>query len=262
MCRHLAWLGAAVDLAALLLDPPHSLLRQSYAPADMRGGGTINADGFGAGWYPAHDHPAQDGGPAAPVRYRNAAPIWTDTAFAALARTVRSGAVLAAVRSATVGMAVTDTACAPFTAGRWLFSHNGVVTGWPHSMAGLAARLPVTDLLTLDAPTDSALLWALVRHRLAAGQTPGYALAGVVTDVLAAAPGSRLNLLITDGVTIVATAVYHALWVRAGAQGVLVSSEPTDQAAEWRPVPEGHLLTATASGVDVAPIRPTCAEEP
>lgn len=256
MCRHLAWLGAAVELAALLLDPPHSLLRQSYAPTDMRGGGTINADGFGAGWYPARDHPTRDGEPPAPVRYRNAAPIWTDTSFAALARTVRSGAVLAAVRSATVGMPVTHTACAPFAAGRWLFSHNGVVTGWPHSMAGLAARLAMTDLLTLDAPTDSAVLWALVRHRLAAGQTPGCALAGVVTEVLAAAPASRLNLLITDGTTVAATAVYHALWVRAGPQGVLVCSEPTDQASGWQPVPEGHLLTATPSGADITPIPP------
>ncbi|HEX2298172.1 MAG TPA: ergothioneine biosynthesis protein EgtC, partial [Pseudonocardiaceae bacterium] len=206
MCRHLAWLGPAVQLGALLLDPPHSLLRQSYEPADMRGGGTINADGFGAGWYPEHE--------ATPVRYRNAAPMWTDPSFAALTREVHSGAVLAAVRSATVGMPVVQTACAPFAAGPWLFSHNGVITGWPHSMTGLAARLPVADLLTLDAPTDSALLWALVRHRLAAGEAPGYALAGVVTDVLAAAPGSRLNLLLTDGVTIAATAVYHALWVR------------------------------------------------
>ena len=47
MCRHLAYLGPAVPLAALLLDPPHSLLRQSWAPRDMRGGGSVNADGFG-----------------------------------------------------------------------------------------------------------------------------------------------------------------------------------------------------------------------
>ena len=39
-------------LAPLLLDAPHGLLHQSYAPSDMRGGGTVNADGFGAGWYP------------------------------------------------------------------------------------------------------------------------------------------------------------------------------------------------------------------
>ncbi|MGH4013306.1 MAG: ergothioneine biosynthesis protein EgtC [Pseudonocardiaceae bacterium] len=267
MCRHLAWLGPAVDLAALLLDPPHSLLRQSYAPGDMRGGGTVNADGFGAGWYPDGNGPpgdrrgglAGDGGGApagdrAPVRYRRAVPMWTDPSFAALARVVRSGAVLAAVRSATVGMPVVETACAPFAAGRWLFSHNGVVARWPRSMAGLARCLPVTDLLTLEAPTDSALLWALVRHRLRAGESPGSALGAVTAEVLAAAPGSRLNLLVTDGTVLAATAVHHALWVRACDGGVLVCSEPTDQAPGWRPVPDGHLLTATPSTVDVAPI--------
>jgi len=253
MCRHLAWLGPAVDLAALLFDPPHSLLRQSFAPADMRGGGTVNADGFGAGWYPA--------GAGPPIRYRRAVPIWADAAFAALAREVRSGAVLAAVRSATVGMPIVETACAPFATGRWLFSHNGMVAGWPHSVAGLAAPLPVTDLLTLEAPTDSALLWALVRHRLATGDSLGCALRWVTAQVLAAAPGSRLNLLITDGTEIAATAVSHALWVRVGAGAVLVCSEPTDRSAGWQPVPEGHLLTATPSTVDVVPIPLNAVEE-
>ena len=254
MCRHLAYLGPPRDLATLVLDPPHSLLRQSYAPADMRGGGTVNADGFGAGWYPD--------GATTPIRYRRAVPMWTDASFAALARDMHSGAVLAAVRSATVGMPVVETACAPFGAGRWLFSHNGKVAGWPHSMATLAARLPVTDLLTLEAPTDSALLWALVRHRLAAGDSPGRALGAVAAAVLAAAPGSRLNLLVTDGTLLAATAVHHALAVRARDGTVLVCSEPTDRSAGWEPVPDGYLLTATPSTVDVAPIPATTAEEP
>ncbi|MGH3882138.1 MAG: ergothioneine biosynthesis protein EgtC [Pseudonocardiaceae bacterium] len=254
MCRHLAYLGPPRDLATLLLDPPHSLLHQSYAPADMRGSGTINVDGFGAGWYPDGTTP--------PIRYRRSVPMWTDPSFAALARDVRSGAVLAAVRSATPGMPVMDTACAPFGTGRWLFSHNGRVAGWPHSMATLAARLPVTDLLTLEAPTDSALLWALVRHRLVTGDSPGRALAAVAAEVLTAAPGSRLNLLVTDGTMIAATAVDHALAVRGGDGTVLVCSEPTDRSAGWEPVPDCHLLTATPSRVDVAPIPATTAEEP
>jgi glutamine amidotransferase len=254
VCRHLAYLGPPRDLATLLLDPPHSLLRQSYAPADMRGGGTINADGFGAGWYPD--------GAATPIRYRRAVPIWTDATFAALAREVRSGAVLAAVRSATVGMPVVETACAPFATGRWLFSHNGVVAGWPDSVAALASRLPVTDLLTLEAPTDSALLWALVRYQLAAGASPGRALGVVTAQVHACAPGSRLNLLVTTGTELAATAGHHALAVRVGDGGVLVCSEPTDQSADWEPVPHGHLLTATPSTVDVVPIPATADEEP
>lgn len=249
MCRHLAYLGPPVPLSALLLEPPHSLLRQSYAPIDMRGGGTVNADGFGAGWYPAPG--------AAAVRYRSASPIWTDVSFAALAAATATGAVLAAVRSATVGMPVTDTAAAPFTDGRWLFSHNGLVRGWPHAVAALAAELPVPDLLTLDAPTDSALLWALVRHRLHAGADPADALAAVVAAVSTAAPGSRLNLLLTDGVGIWATTWSHALSVRVDDASALVVSEPLDHAPTWTPVPDRHLVVAHPGRCRVTALTPT-----
>ncbi|PZG18486.1 ergothioneine biosynthesis protein EgtC [Micromonospora craterilacus] len=240
MCRHLAYLGPPLTLRELLFDPPHSLLRQSWAPRDMRGSGTINADGFGVGWYP-------DGG--APVRYRRAQPIWSDPTIADLAAVTASGAVLAAVRSATVGMAVVDAAAAPFAEGRWLFSHNGVVRGWPDSVVPLAAALPVRDLLTLDATTDSALLWALVRDRLRAGAPPARAVAETVTSVAAAAPGSRLNLLLTDGHTVVASVAGHALSVRATPTSVLLASEPHDDDPGWREVPDGHLVTATATEV-------------
>lgn len=241
MCRHLAYLGPPLTLRALLFDPPHSLLRQSWAPRDMRGGGTINADGFGVGWYP-------DGG-GAPVRYRRAQPMWSDPTVAELAAVTSAGAVLAAVRSATVGMAIVDTAAAPFAEGRWLFSHNGVVRGWPDSVVPLAAELPVRDLLTLDATTDSALLWALVRHRLRAGDTPARAVAATVTSVAAAAPGSRLNLLLTDGYTVVASAAGHALSIRTTPASVLLVSEPHDDEPGWREVPEGQLVEATATEV-------------
>ena len=41
MCRHLAWLGQPRTLAALVLDPPSSLLVQAHAPRRqrLRGGG-------------------------------------------------------------------------------------------------------------------------------------------------------------------------------------------------------------------------------
>ena len=44
MCRHLAYLGPPMTLQSLLLDPPHSLLRQSWAPR-MQRHGTVNALG-------------------------------------------------------------------------------------------------------------------------------------------------------------------------------------------------------------------------
>jgi gamma-glutamyl hercynylcysteine S-oxide hydrolase len=248
VCRHLAYLGPPVRLAELVLAPEHSLLRQSWAPRDMRGGGTVNADGFGIGWY-------TDASPE-PALLRRAVPLWTDTALPRLAAEVSSGAVMAAVRSATVGMPVVETATAPFASGRWLFSHNGVVRGWPSSVAELAAGVPVESLLTMDAPTDAALLWTLLRHRLGAGEKPTDAVASLVTDVAAAAPGSRLNLLLTDGEAVVGTAWTHSLWVRPPTDtgGVVVASEPYDSNARWQEIPDHHLVVATSSTVDIIEI--------
>ncbi|MFR9776342.1 ergothioneine biosynthesis protein EgtC [Micromonospora sp. MS34] len=240
MCRHLAYLGPPVTLRSLLYDPPYGLLRQSWAPRDMRGGGTINADGFGVGWYP---------GAGDPVRYRRAQPLWSDTTLPELATVTVAGALLAAVRSATVGMPVQESAAAPFAEGRWLFSHNGVVRGWPDAVVPLAAELPVRDLLTLDAPTDAALLWALVRHRLRAGAAPAVAVADTVAAVRAVAPGSRLNLLLTDGTTVVASVAGHALSVRRTPDSVLLTSEPLDDDPGWQSLPDGQLVVATATGL-------------
>jgi gamma-glutamyl hercynylcysteine S-oxide hydrolase len=245
MCRHLAYLGPPLPLADLVLHPPHSLLHQSWAPSDMRGGGTVNADGFGIGWLVGAPADGADGLIAR--RYRRDAPMWSDASLPDLAASVSAGAILAAVRSATAGMVVTETACAPFMEGAWMFSHNGVIDRWPASVAPLAAALPSTVLMTLDAPTDSAFLWALVRERLREGRSAGTALAGVVADVLALAPGSRLNLLLHDGLHIAATTVGHTLWLRHGEGSVTVSSEALDPGrSRWRPVPDLSLLEATA----------------
>ncbi|MDA3631072.1 ergothioneine biosynthesis protein EgtC [Saccharopolyspora sp. WRP15-2] len=245
MCRHVGYLGSAVALSDLLLEPEHSLLEQAFAPADMRGGGTINADGFGVGWY------REDGSTA---RYRSAAPMWTDQSFRDIAGEVRSGAVVAAVRSATVGMPVVPDACAPFTDGRWLFSHNGRVTGWPDSVAKLAARLDVVDLLKMEAATDSALLWALLRQRLLDGAEPAVAMSELVGEVAAAAPDSRLNLLLSDGSRVVATTWTHSLWVRRGSAAVTVASEPFGARDGWCEVPDRSVVVAEADDVQVRPL--------
>ena len=247
MCRHLAYLGPPRTLAQLVLQPPHSLLHQSYAPRDMRRGGTINADGFGVGWFvPGMDEP---------VRYRRSCPLWTDAGFASLAAGTSSGAVLAAVRSASVGFPVVETACAPFSGGRWLFSHNGKLPGWPDCAVPLAAELELADLLTMDAPMDSALLWAVLRRRLAAGTDPVDAVVGVLRAAVRAVPDARLNLLLTDGAVVVATTWWHALSVRAVPGAVTVSSEPTDDEPGWTPVPDRHLVVATPSTVDIRPLE-------
>ena len=154
MCRHLGYLGPVRSVGGVLTEGVNSLRVQSWAPKDMRGGGTINADGFGAAWWT----------PAGVTAYRNAMPIWSDPAVDDVLTGIESTAVLAAVRSATVGMPVERNACAPFTDETWAFSHNGVVFGWPHAMAEIMSEVPAAEMLTLAAPTDSAALWLLLRE--------------------------------------------------------------------------------------------------
>jgi gamma-glutamyl hercynylcysteine S-oxide hydrolase len=247
MCRHLAYTGEPLALGELLVRPAHALLRQSWAPRRQKHG-TVNADGFGVGWY-------ADGDPV-PARYRRAGPIWADLSFTDLARVVRTRTLLAAVRDATEPGADGEAAAAPFAAGPWLFSHNGAVPGWPGSLAGPATTLPAAELLSLEARCDTALLWALVLHRLRDGDEPGQALADTVHETAAAAPGARLNFLLTDGSTIAATAWGDSLWWLAepGVRAV-VASEPYDDDPRWRAVPDRHLLVATRAEVLLTPLK-------
>ena len=269
MCRHLAYLGPPVPLARLLTEPPRGLYEQAWRPRRQRHG-TVNADGFGVGWYPpTADGGAEHGssGPAAagpdggappsddavrPARYRRAVPMWADENLADLLRTVRSGAVLAAVRSATAGTTQDESAAAPFRDGRWLFSHNGAVPDWTR----LPTSLPAAELLSMEARSDSALLWAMALHLLRQGQPPGGALSAVVREVAAARPTARLNLLLTDGRTLAATAWGDTLWYRTGPDHVLVASEPDDAPGQWTEVPDRSLLLATPAGVRVSALRP------
>ncbi len=244
MCRHLAYVGEPIRLAELLVTPDFGLVRQSWAPRLQRHG-TVNADGFGVGWY-------ADGDPV-PARYRRAVPIWSDRTFADVARVTRSTAVLAAVRSATEGMSPEESAAAPFASGPWLFSHNGRVEGWPHSLETLAAGLPAARLLALESSVDSALMWALVIERLEQGEEPAAALAQVVERVSAVTAG-RYNFLLTDGERIFATAAGDTLFCRAAPTGVVVASEPFDDQPDWQEVPENSVLMAEAGVIEIRPI--------
>ncbi|GAA1949087.1 ergothioneine biosynthesis protein EgtC [Kitasatospora viridis] len=253
MCRHLAYLGAPVTPAELLVEPPYGLHRQSWSPRLQRFG-TVNADGFGLGWY-------ADGDPL-PARYRQAGPIWSDENFTDLARVVRTRALLAAVRSATVGTTPERSAAAPYAADGWLFSHNGALAGWPNGLGALAALLDPAELLGLAAHCDSALVWALLLRRLRAGEPVEQALAGVVAEVVEHTE-ARLNLLVTDGRVIAATAWGDTLFHRLEpGRSVLVASEPGDDGPGWTPVPDRSVLLATPDAVVVRPLEPSRVQPP
>lgn len=245
MCRHLAYLGPPATLRSVLIDPPSGLYRQAWAPR-RQAHGTVNADGFGVGWY-------AEGDPV-PARYRRAGPIWGDPSLLDLSRVTRTAAILAAVRSATAGTALGEEAAAPFAAGPWLFSHNGVLARWRE----LAQQGTVTEtgpsLVTLEALVDSAYLWALVLARLRAGLPPADALTATITAVEAAGGSGRFNFLLTDGAAITATACGDTLWYRRRDDGVTVASEPGDDQPGWIEVPGRHVLTATPASVRLRPL--------
>jgi glutamine amidotransferase len=226
MCRHLGWLGADASVSSLMLDPPFGLRVQSYAPRRQKHC-LLNADGWGVGFF--------DG--EVPRRWRSPAPLWGDTSFDSVAPALRSRCVVAAVRSATVGMPIDISATAPFTDGHWLLSHNGVVD---------RTVLPLTS--TAESVCDSAMLAATI---FALGLD---ALGETIAQIGALDPNARLNILAANGSRMLATAWGDTLSVLRRNDGVVLASEPYDDDSEWEDVPDHHLVEVTAQGVTMTPL--------
>ena len=237
MCRHLAYVGPPVALGTLLVDPEHSLVDQARH-ARFQSSGTENPDGWGVGGFDAGGRPD---------RHRTSTPIWDDPELAALARGVRAGDVVAAVRLASPGSPVEDSGNAPFVAdGRWLFSLNGVVDGY-HDGVGDALRALVSDRRRADVEgeSDSEVLFALALDGIDAGRSPADSLAQLVAEVERRAT-ARLNILLSEPGRTVATAVGNSLFHRGP---TLVASEPLDDEPGWERV--GDRTVLTTDGVEL-----------
>jgi glutamine amidotransferase len=220
MCRHAAWLGAPRTLAEVVLEQEFGLLRQSYRPR-RQAHGLMNADGWGVGFL------GGAGTSAAPARWRGAGPLWAEASFASVAPHIRSGCILAAVRSASVGMPADETAAAPFLYDGWLLSHNGVVD---------RDVLPADAWTTAESVCDSAVLAAYLLARPAEIGARVSALGRRDRD-------ARLNVLATDGRRLVATTWGDTLSVLETDDGVAVASEPWDDDARWSDVPDRTLVS-------------------
>jgi glutamine amidotransferase len=229
MCRHLAWLGAPCSVASLVLEPAYGLLVQSYSPRRQKHG-LMNADGWGVGFF--------DGEAGVARRWRSAAPLWGDASFASVAPALRSGCVVAAVRSASIGMPIEPSASAPFTDGRWLLSHNGLVD---------RTVLPLSG--TAESTVDSALLAALIFER---GLD---ALGDTIVEVAAADPNARLNIVAANGTQLRATTWGDTLSVLRRDDGVVLASEPYDDNPEWQEIPDRHLVEVADSHVELIPLQ-------
>ncbi|MGH3724416.1 MAG: ergothioneine biosynthesis protein EgtC [Mycobacterium sp.] len=236
MCRHLGWLGEPRSLASLILEPPHGLLVQSYAPRRQQHG-LVNADGWGAGFF-VDGQPGLDvAGFAAPRRWRSARPLWGDASFASVAPVLRSGCVVAAVRSASVGMPIDESAAAPFTNGTWLLSHNGIVD-----------RDVVGQVSGAESVVDSAVLAARI---FAVGMEN---LGETVRRVGTADPRARLNILAANGNELIATTWGDTLSILEADDGVVVASEPYDDDPAWVDIPDRQLVRVSDGKVELTPL--------
>lgn len=246
MCRMAAYMGEPIRLDRFLLDPPHGLIEQAHAPRETISA-TVNADGFGVGWY-------DDAG--APAAYRTLLPAWADPNLPALGRSLTRSVWLANVRSATDPLSSGFANTQPFHDDRLMFLHNGFVAGFGN---GLRSRLRAWFRSEIESgiqgTTDSEYLFAALRQSV--HEAPDRALADhlrwLVEHVTAhgVCEEALLNFIVCDGVHM--TALRHAvgascptLYVRPGGgdwPGHVVASEPLTEDGAWQAIPPHHVAT-------------------
>ncbi len=250
MCRLLAYLGSPITADRFIEKPEHSLIAQSYQPREMTAG-LLNADGFGLGWY----HPERED---LPYIYRNTHPIWSDTNLGHLTRYIESGCVLASVRSATPGLPVDLSNCQPFRYGQILGLHNGFIDNFRHTLYR-QMRSALTDpyYSLIQGVTDSEHLFAYTLNQQAEqGSSLSEALAlslrNVMDWALASGAGAALNLIFSDGKTLVASRcgtrrpMPSLYWLQDDPQfpeAVFIASEPIFASEGWRSFPEQSILS-------------------
>jgi len=252
MCRWLAYSGSPIHLETLVSQPHHSLVHQSHSAIECKA--ATNGDGFGVGWYGAHEDPGV---------YRDILPAWSDDNLRSLCRQIASSLFFAHVRAST-GTATSRANCHPFVAGRWMFMHNGQIGGWDKVRRRVEAMLPDDRYHLRKGSTDSEAIFltvdedrlvrdpvgamrdALVRIRLAMIET------GVVEAL-------RFAAALTDGKMLYAFRYASddrppTLYWRTVDGNVTVVSEPLDSDRDgWRAVSPNSALAVCPSG-EVEPL--------
>jgi glutamine amidotransferase len=183
--------------------------------------------------------------------------MWNDQTFANIAGATQTGVFIASIRNASPGLPVNEACTAPYTRDQWLFAHNGRVLDW-HGAAGtgvaLRRRLSDAALAGIEGATDSEVLFGLILDAMADGASPTEAVCAVIHLTHSVAPGSRLNLMLCDGVTLVATACGDTLFSKRDDASVVVASEPYDDSELWLSIPGDSLVVATTTDLNVGAI--------
>lgn len=275
MCRFVLYLGPPLTVSSLLLDPSHSLIRQSVQAREREE--PLNGDGFGITWYvPDLSHQ--------PATFRSVSPAWNNRNLLDLARVTRSHCILAHVRAATQATDVSESNCHPFTSGPYAFMHNGDLGGFSAIRRAVLGRLGDEAFNVVRGTTDSEHLFALVVDHLA--HHPAHdardlaaALVAGVDEALSIARSagidepSYLNIAISNGYAAAACRVTtddpeHAeslymhsgrryvceagacrmVMPEAGRGAVIISSERLSDDPGWSMIPANHLVLVEPGG--------------
>ncbi len=235
MCRLLGVVAAErVDFNVLLADRPRSLAAL----------GEEHRDGWGlaacaAGRWEIH---------------KGTLPAARDPRFKELAAKLRGEVLVSHVRKRTVGETRAENSH-PFSAGRWVFAHNGTISDRDY----VSARVSRTRHEQIKGDTDSELFFAFVMTRLddagasgrAAGPDTDKVIAAIARDCRGRARFGSLNFILSDGERSYVHRFGRSLFLldrgSPGAAGdrraaaVYVASEAmTDEG--WREVADGTLL--------------------
>jgi glutamine amidotransferase len=284
MCRWLAYSGSSLPLEELLYKPANSLVVQSLH--SRLGAETTNGDGFGVGWYadpglPTPTTPA----PTTPGLFRSTEPAWNDRNLRDLAAHVRSPLMFAHIRASS-GSAVQQTNCHPFRHGRWLWMHNGMVSGFPQVHRDLAMAVDPELFARIEGSTDSELLFFLaLTFGLQSDPPAAVARAvGVVEEALrrrGVDGGVQMTVATTDGERVwafryssagPARSLFHsadvatlrhqypenpALHELSDDTRIVVSEPLGDLRGAWREVPEDTCVSIGGGREALSPFAPT-----
>jgi len=268
MCRWLAYVGPPVEMAALVLRPRHSLVRQSLS--SLHGVTPVNGDGFGLAWW---------GHKPEPGRYRDTLPAWNDSNLKSLTEQIASRLFFAHVRAST-GTDTSRANCHPFTCDRVAFMHNGQIGGWSTVRRAVEALIPDRLYQQRQGTTDTEALFLLaVANGMAEDPLGGLARAvGLVRGEMEAAQIEqpfRMTAAMSDGHRVVCarwssdrqspslySAPSEAIASFTGRDlgldhAWLILSEPLDDEGDgWTPIAESSALIATPDSAVCLPFQP------
>ncbi len=247
MCRLAAYTGQNISLTKFLIEPEHSLYRQSWAPGEMDEA-ALNADGFGFGWYTDADRP---------YTYTNTLPVWSDGNLHGLGENLSGRIWLGNVRSATPGQPLSHDNTQPFSTGPWLFMHNGFIEGFRETVRrSFHEYLPPEIQAGISGNTDSEYLFALFRNALTGCDSTEFDIifGRMFEDLYAILDSAKalLNIIVSDGRSIIA--VRHACnggrcptlyWSdnQPGfPNGVIIASERLSTTGLWHSIREHSSL--------------------